>query len=119
VKRKATPYVPDRGDLAWVTLNPSSGHEQAGRRPALVLSPKVYNRKTGLCVLIPATRQAKGYAFEVEIKNKDGTSSVVLADHLRNVDWRARDLQLIHRVSTSELSEVLARIDALLINPDV
>jgi mRNA interferase MazF len=111
-------YVPDRGDWVWISLSPTSGHEQAGRRPALVVSPKSYNRKTGLCVLCPGTRQAKGYAFEVEIANKDGTSSVVLADHLRNVDWRARDIQLIHRVSPSELSEVVARVDALLVHPD-
>ena len=103
----------------WISLNPISGHEQAGRRPALVVSPKSYNRKTGLCVLCPTTRQSKGYAFEVEIANKDGTTSVVLADHLRNVDWQARNIQLIHRVAVSELSEVVARIEALLVNPDV
>jgi mRNA interferase MazF len=119
VKRKASNYVPDRGDLVWVTLNPIAGHEQAGRRPALVISPRSYNRKTGLCVLCPATRQAKGYAFEVEIANPDGTTSVLLADHLRNVDWKARHIQLMHRVSDAELSEVVARIEALLVSPDV
>ena len=118
MNRKSITYVPDRGDWVWISLSPTSGHEQAGRRPALVVSPKSYNRKTGLCILCPATRQAKGYAFEVEIANKDGTSSVVLADHLRNVDWRARNIQLIHRVSTSELSEVVARVEALLVHPD-
>jgi mRNA interferase MazF len=117
--RKPVRYVPERGDLVWISLNPTSGHEQAGRRPALVVSPKSYNRRTGLCVLCPATRQTKGYAFEVRIASDDGTSSVVLADHLRNVDWQARNIQLIHRVSTSELSEVVARIEALLVSPDV
>lgn len=119
MKRKGPNYVPDRGDLVWVTLNPIAGHEQAGRRPALVLSPRNYNRKTGLCVLCPATRQAKGYAFEVAIENPDGSTSVVLADHLRNVDWKARNAQLMHRVSVDELSEVVARIEALLVSPDV
>jgi mRNA interferase MazF len=118
VKPTAAKYVPERGDLIWVTLNPTAGHEQPGRRPALVLSPKSYNRKTGLCVLCPATRQAKGYAFEVEIANPDGTTSVVLADHLRNVDWQARNAQLIHRVSVADLSEVVARLEALLVSPD-
>ena len=118
MKQKTPRYVPDRGDLVWITLNPIAGHEQAGRRPAMVISPRSYNRKTGLCVLCPATRQAKGYAFEVEIANPEGTTSVVLADHLRNVDWKARNIQLIHRVSDSELSEVVARIDALLVSPD-
>jgi mRNA interferase MazF len=118
VKRAASKYVPDRGDLVWVTLNPIAGHEQAGRRPALVISPKSYNRKTGLCVLCPTTRRAKGYAFEVEMANPDGSTSVVLADHLRNVDWKARNTQLMHRVSVAELAEVTARIEALLVNPD-
>ena len=93
MKRRA--YIPDRGDYVWVSLNPATGHEQAGRRPALVVSPKIYNRRTGLCVLCPATRQQKGYAFEVQVNNPDGTLSVVLADHLRNVDWREE-----HRVDS-------------------
>ncbi len=118
MKRKAPIYLPDRGDLVWITLNPIAGHEQAGRRPAMVISPRSYNRKTGLFVLCPATGQAKGYAFEVEIANPDGTVSVVLADHLRNVDWKARHIQLVRRVTDAELSEVVARIEALLVSPD-
>ena len=117
MKKAASNYVPDRGDLVWVTLNPTAEHEQAGRRPALVISPESYNRKTGLCVLCPATRQAKGYAFEVAIANPD-SSIVVLADHLRTVDWKARNTQLIHRVSDAELAAVIARIEALLVDPD-
>ncbi|MCU0708139.1 MAG: type II toxin-antitoxin system PemK/MazF family toxin, partial [Pirellula sp.] len=93
------------------------------RRPALVISPKSYNRKTGLCVLCPATRQAKGYAFEVPIHSGSGSgsgaSSVVLADHLRNIDWKAGSIQFIHRVDDSELAEVVARIEALLVTPDI
>ena len=118
MKPKTSNYVPDRGDLVWVTLNPIARHEQAGRRPAMIITPRSYNRKTGLCVLCPATRQAKGYAFEVSIANPDGTVSVVLADHLRNVDWKARKTQLIHRVSEAELSDLVARIGALLVSPD-
>jgi mRNA interferase MazF len=118
VVKKVHSYVPDRGDFVWISLSPTAGHEQAGRRRALVISPMVYNRKTGLCVVCPATRQAKGYAFEVAIVGKAESSSVVLADHLSNVDWKARDIQLIHRISSSELAEVVARIEALLISPD-
>lgn len=111
-------YIPERGDLVWVTLNPTAGHEQSGRRPAVVISPKSYNRKTGVCVLCPATRQSKGYAFEVEVRNADGTAAVILSDHLRHVDWRARKVELIQQVSAGVLAEIIARIEALLIKPD-
>lgn len=111
-------FVPDRGDLVWITLNPAAGHEQAGRRPALVISPKSYNRRTGLCVVCPATRQRKGYAFEVDVSDANEEPSVILSDHLRSVDWRARNVEQIKRVNDRALSEVIARIDALLITPD-
>jgi mRNA interferase MazF len=84
LKRKPQNYVPDRGDFVWVSLSTTSGHEQAGRRRALIVSPRSDNRKTGLCVLCPATRQAKGYAFEVTIADANEVTSVVLADHLCN-----------------------------------
>ncbi len=112
-------YVPDRGDLIWVTLNPVAGHEQAGRRPALVLTTKSYNRKMGLCVLCLATRQRKGYAFEVASVGADGMESIVLADHIRNVDWRARNAELMYTVSEHILLAVVARLQALLISPDI
>lgn len=111
-------FVPDRGDLVWVTLNPVSGHEQAGRRPALVLSPKSYNRKTGLCVLCPATRKRKGYAFEVTTLGPDGIETVLLSDHLRSVDWRARKIERMRHVKPGVLDEVVAKLTALLISPD-
>jgi mRNA interferase MazF len=111
-------YVPERGDLVWITLNPVAGHESAGRRPALVLSPKSYNRKTGLCVICPATRQRKGYAFEVASIGPDGVQSVVLADHLRNVDWKARRAEKMYRVPDEVLATVVAQLEALIISPD-
>ncbi len=111
-------FVPDRGDLIWITLNPVAGHEQAGRRPALVLTTVSYNRKTGLCVLCPATRQKKGYAFEVTTAGPAGEVSVLLSDHLRNVDWRARKAELMYRVAPEILDAVIARVTALLISPD-
>ena len=111
-------FIPDRGDLIWITLNPVAGHEQAGGRPALVVSPKSYNHKTGLCILCPATRRKKGYPFEVVSTAPDGQESVLLSDHLRNVDWRDRKAELMYRVSPEVLSAVVARITALLISPD-
>lgn len=110
-------FIPDRGDFIWITLNPTLGHEQSGRGPALVLSPKEYNRKTGLCVICPATRQQKGYGFEVVTTGPDGEVSVILADHLRNVDWRIRNAQKKYRVSSEVIESVVARIEALLISP--
>ena len=110
-------YVPERGDFVWIQLQPTRGHEQAGHRPALVLSPKSYNRKTGLCVLCPSTRHAKGYAFEVPVPMPDGTLSIVLADHVRCVDWRVRHAEFIFRVSQQVLDEAVARLEALVISP--
>lgn len=110
-------YIPERGDFIWVNLNPRQGHEQAGHRPALVLSPKSYNRKTGLCVLCPATRHAKGYAFEVLLTQADGSQSVILADHVRNIDWRAREVRTIFSVPSEIVEEVVAKLEALIIGP--
>ena len=81
---------PGRGDLIWVNFTPQAGHEQAGRRPALVLSPAAYNRKTGLAIACPVTSHAKGYPFEVVLPDGLPVSGVVLADHVRNIDWQAR-----------------------------
>lgn len=111
-------YVPDRGDFVWIDLNPRHGHEQSGRRPALVLSPLSYNRKTGLCVICPATRHAKSYAFEVSNPMPDGTTSVILSDHVRCVDWQARQIQFIDQVAPGVLQDVVAKLEALIIDPD-
>ena len=111
-------YVPDRGDFVWIDLTPRQGREQSGHRPALVISPKAYNRKTGLCVVCPATRQAKGYPFEVSVNAADGSRSVILADHARSVDWKTRRVRRIEKVSEEILDEVVGRLEALLINPD-
>ena len=112
-------YVPERGDFVWIDLNPRSGHEQSGLRPARVLSPRLDNRRTGLCVICPATRQAKGYAFEVSQPTRDGTPSVILADHVRCVDWRTRRARLIQQADDAVLQEVVAKLEALIIHPDL
>ena len=111
-------YVPDRGDLVWIDLNPRQGREQSGHRPALVISPRAYNRKTSLCVVCPATRQAKGYPFEVAVQTADGATSVILADHVRSVDWKLHRARRIEAVPDGVLEEVIGRLEALLINPD-
>jgi len=110
---KKAPYVPDRGDLVWTDFNPQTGREQAGKRPALVLSPKAYNAKTGLAVMVPITSQEKGYPFEVEIRTK-AIQGVALSDHLKNLDWRVRGVRFIAAASSQVMEEVTANLAALL-----
>ena len=106
-------FVPDAGDIVWLEFSPQAGHEQAGHRPALVLSPSAYNSKTGTMLCCPMTTQIKGYPFEVIIHAK-GTSGVVLSDQVKNLDWRARKATLKGKASVEELDEVRAMITALL-----
>jgi mRNA interferase MazF len=90
--KKAAAYVPNRGDLVWLDFDPQAGHEQAGRRPAMVLSPTNYNQKTGLMICCPVTNQAKGYPFEVSITPLTGKATgVALSDQVRCLDWRVRN----------------------------
>ena len=106
-------YVPDRGDAVWLQFNPQAGHEQAGRRPALVLSPAAYNGKVGLAVLCPITSQSKGYPFEVVISTRKLTG-VVLSDQVKSLDWRVRQAEMIERVPDAVVQEVLAKLSSLL-----
>lgn len=106
-------YVPDRGDAVWLQFNPQAGHEQAGRRPALVLSPAVYNGKVGLAVLCPITSQSKGYPFEVAISTRKLTG-VVLSDQVKSLDWRVRQAEMIEHVPDAVVQEVLAKLSSLL-----
>lgn len=104
-------FVPDAGDIVWLQFDPQAGHEQAGHRPALVLSPAAYNGKTGLMLCCPMTTQIKGYPFEVRIAGD--TDSAVLADQVKSLDWRARRAKLKGRISAAELAEVRAKVMAL------
>jgi mRNA interferase MazF len=106
--------VPDRGDAVWIQFNPQAGHEQAGRRPALVLSPAAYNGKVGLAILCPITSQAKGYPFEVELTGTTAVHGVVLSDQVKSLDWRARQAEIIERVPDDVLEDVLGRLATLL-----
>lgn len=107
-------YVPSRGDLVWLQFDPQAGHEQRGRRPALVLSPHAYNAKVGLALLCPVTSRVKGYPFEVELPDVGEVSGVVLADQVKSLDWRARQAARIEAAPASVVAEVLARIHTLL-----
>ena len=106
-------FVPGGGELIWLTFDPQAGHE-AGRRPAVVLSPKSYNLKSGLALVCPVTSQIKGYPFEVPVPGGCGVDGVILADHVKSLDWKARRAERISRVPTSTLTEVLARLAPLL-----
>lgn len=105
-------YVPDSGDVVWLNFTPQAGHEQAGHRPALVLSPAAYNGKTGLMVCCPITTQIKNYPFEVRIAGMP--ASVVLADQVKSLDWRIRKAARKGAVSADELTDVRAKILALI-----
>lgn len=106
-------YVPDAGDIVWLNFTPQAGHEQAGHRPALVVSPAAYNAKTSLMICCPMTTQIKGYPFEVVITGAQ-TASAVLADQVKSLDWRVRRAKRKGRVSADELAEVRAKIVALI-----
>ena len=107
-------FVPERGDAVWITFNPQAGHEQSGRRPALVLSPATYNKKVGMALLCPVTSQVKGYPFEAVLPTGLKLQGAVLSDHVKSLDWRARDAALICRMPASLVAEVLAKLKALL-----
>jgi mRNA interferase MazF len=106
--------VPKQGDVVWVDFNPQVGHEQAGRRPALVLSATAYNKKTSLMVCCPLTNQEKGYPFEVSMESVRGVSGVALADQIKSLDWKARKAEKKGHVPKKVLLEVIAKANALL-----
>src|SRR5579859_2988410 len=108
-----SPYVPEAGDIVWLDFDPQAGHEQAGRRPALVLSPASYNDKTSLMVCCPMTTQIKDYPFEVVITGD--TPSVVLSDQVKSLDWRRRRASRKGVVTPAELAIVRAKIRALIL----
>lgn len=110
-------YVPDRGDIVWLQFDPQAGHEQAGRRPALTVSPKSYNRKAGLALFCPITSAVKGYPFEVRLPDGLKANGAVLCDQLKSLDWRARRAQLVCPVPSAAMEETTAKILAL-VDPD-
>ncbi len=105
-------YIPDKGDLMWVTLDPSLGHEQKGRRPVLVLSPRGYNKISELCIAVPVTSHKKGYPFECEFAGKN-LSGVVLTDQIRSISFKARKAEKIEKIKDEVLQGILAKIKVL------
>lgn len=106
-------YVPSRGDVVWLEFAPQAGREQAGRRPAVTVSPLKYNRKVGLGLFCPVTTQAKGYPFEVVIPDGLPATGVILADQIKNLDWRARRARLICALPSASVEELIAKIRVL------
>ena len=108
------PYLPERGDLVWLEFSPQAGHEQAGRRPALVVSPRVYNERSSVALLCPVTSRVRGYAFEVALPADGEVTGVVLSDQIRSLDWRARHARFAGRAPRPVIAEVLAKARTLL-----
>lgn len=107
-------YTPDRGDIIWLEFNPQAGHEQAGKRPALVISPKAYNQKTSLSLVCPITSHVKNYPFEVMLPSNLPIQGVILADQVKNLDWQVRNAQFVCKIPKSIIEEVTMRIRLLL-----
>jgi mRNA interferase MazF len=110
----APSYVPERGDIVWLEFNPQAGHEQSGRRPALVVSPKSYNQKVGVAIFCPITSRVKGYPFEVVLPDAYKVSGAILSDQVKSLDWQARKAQRIAPAPKDVVEEVLAKILTIL-----
>ncbi|MFN2603546.1 MAG: endoribonuclease MazF [Gemmatimonadaceae bacterium] len=108
------PYVPERGDAVWLSFDPQAGHEQSGRRPAIVLSPRIYNKRSGLALLCPVSSKVKGYPFEVELPPGLPIAGAVLSDQLRSLDWRARGAARICELPPEITDTILGKIQPLL-----
>jgi len=114
-------WIPDRGNVVWVSLSPhpgkkTTGHEQAGRRPAVVVSPKFYNRKTGLALMCPITSRIKGYPLEVLIPEGLPVEGVVLADQVRSLDWKTRKATFICKLPDDAMAEIAGKLMALIVD---
>jgi mRNA interferase MazF len=111
---KSKPYVPEKGDIIWLNFNPQIGHEQSGRRPALVISPQEYNQKTDLAILYPITSHVKGYPFEVKIPDDLEIKGVILSDQIKNLDWKIREAEFICKLPRMSFSETINKISVLI-----
>lgn len=109
----AARYVPRRGEVVWLQFDPQAGHEQAGRRPAVIVSPQDYNARTGLALCCPITSRVKGYPFEVTLGEGAEVSGVILADQIKSLDWRARRARKLWTLPQESLQELLAKVRVL------
>jgi len=110
----AMAYIPDSGDIVWIMFNPQTGHEQAGQRPALVLSPEAYNGKVGLAILCPITSQVKGYPFEVLIPEGLEIKGAILSDQVKSLDWKARKAEFACKLPLEKYNEVVKKLSTLI-----
>lgn len=110
----AKKYVPERGDIIWISLNPQAGHEQAGRRPVLVLSPSPYNKKVGLAIICPITNQIKGYPFEVVIPDGLEVKGAILSDQVKCLDWKVRKAEFKCKLSSDLIKQALKKLHTLI-----
>jgi len=110
---KSGKYIPERGDLIWLDFNPQKGHEQRGKRPSLVLSPKIYNEKTSLCLCLPITSKIKGYPFEVTLPKGLPIGGAILSDQIKNLDFVARDAKFICKAPLSVVQKVQKNVSVL------
>lgn len=106
-------YIPERGDIVWLDFNPQRGHEQRGKRPALVISHKAYNEKIGLGIFCPITSKVKGYPFEVVINLKK-INGAVLSDQVKSLDWKERNIEFIEKVDEKDLEDVIEKVEAII-----
>jgi mRNA interferase MazF len=106
-------YIPEEGDIVWLEFDPQAGHEQSGHRPAVVLSRKAYNQKTGLAIFCPITSRIKGYPFEVNVDGKK-ISGAVLSDQVKSLDWKARRAKRIEKLDDEALAEVVAKLSSII-----
>ena len=111
---KMSDYIPHRGDVVWIDMQPQAGHEQSGRRPAIVLSPKSYNGKVGLALFCPVTNQIKGYPFETIIPSGLKVTGAVLSDQVKSLDWKIRDAKFYDKVPESVVLEIFKKLATLL-----
>ena len=108
------PYIPQRGDIVWIDLDPSKGSEMRKTRPALVVSPSSYNEKVGLALLCPITSHKKGYPFEVELSSKGNVRGVILSDQIKSLDWKIRNAKFEEKVSRGVITEVIEKVSVLI-----
>jgi len=106
-------YIPDRGDIVWLDFTPQTGHEQHGKRPAVVLSPQTYNKKSGLALFCPITTKQKGYPFEVKIEGRK-INGVALSDQIKSLDWQQRGAEFIIKATEDEMNEIIKKLHVLI-----
>ncbi len=110
----STDYIPERGDIVWLDFDPQAGHEQAGKRPAIVISPKTYNSKVGLALFQPITNKQKGYPFEVLLPNNLPITGVILSDQIKSLDWKKRQIKYICTVPEKQCQEAINKFSILI-----